>query len=104
MYQHTVVIFAGSSDPIKVTHYNDAERIAYESALPADATIAYSGSNASAMRQAFNAARSAPAKTEVEIDQRIQQEANLRASQPVCKPNEIHTLAQIEAIAKRAYW
>ena len=101
-YYHTVTVFAGSTDPVKVTSYTQAEQDAYEAGLPSDATIIYSGTSAGDMRRAFKAAQTFTIRTTV-ADYRSRT-SNLRQKQKVCDHDEIHTRDQIEAIAGCAWW
>ena len=101
-YYHTVAIFAGSDDPVKVTSYTQVERDAYEAGLPSDARILYSGTSAGDMLRAFKAAQTSTPPTGVEVLVARHHRAMLYRAQTVCKPHEIHTRDQIKAIANLA--
>ncbi len=111
-YFHTVTIFAGSQDPVKVTSYTEAEQKAYEASLPTDAKILYSGSSGGEMRRVFNAHRSAPDVTATHISDRKEQTHYLRAVQVryqmkgkwTIQPDEIHTRRDIQLIIDKAWW
>lgn len=103
-YFHTVAIFAGSQDPVKVTSYTEAEQKAYEASLPTDAKILYSGVRAGEMKRAFSAARRAFKPTEKLIANRIRDERVLRSEQRGVDYNQIHTSEEIDRIVAAAYW
>lgn len=102
-YFHTVVVFAGSSDPVKVTSYTQAEQQDYESGLPVDATVVYSGTSARDMRAAFVGSKSASPPSPADLQQRETEEYHLRRIQryPSKDPNEV---SKIHQIVTRAYW
>ena len=103
-YYHTVAIFAGSSDPVKVTSYTQAEQQDYESGLPVDATVLYSGTSARDMRAAFVGSKSATILSDADLVKRKYDEFNLRYVQRGNSHSHIHSNLEIDLIVNRAYW